>query len=73
MILILVVARTYVPAKMDVHKGVKDVLRRTASVATRRQVPNLSNARKGLFFQQKKLICSIDVITVIINLLKANS
>ena len=49
-ILILVVARTYVPAKMDVHKGAKDVLPHTASVVTRKPVPSISNARRGLTF-----------------------
>ena len=48
---ILVFARIHAHVKLDVHKGVKDVPRRTASVVIQRQVPNISNARKGLLFQ----------------------
>ena len=45
---ILVFARLHAHVRLDVNKGVKDVPRRTASVVIQRQIPTISNARKGL-------------------------
>ena len=45
---ILVFARLHAHVRLDVNKGVKDVPRLTASVVIQRQIPTISNARKGL-------------------------
>ena len=57
-ILILLIARTCVRVKLDVRKGAKGVLQRTASALTRTRALSIWNVRKGLVFSREGLIKS---------------
>ena len=55
-ILISVIVQSHAHVKLDVRKGAKGVLQRTASALIRTRALSIWNVRKGLVFSREGLI-----------------